>query len=114
MRRNIEFPPFRKLSFGRALLPLPQPRCSLQSERCVFKAPARRSTAHSHICPLSAWPVPSGDIYSSLGDTLLSAAEENGAAGEGAAGESTNPAVFQEDESLPRTSSGMLYLLPLR
>lgn len=84
MRRSIEFPPFRKLSFGRASLPLPRPRCSLQSECCGFKAPGPRSTAHPHICPLSTQPVPSGDIYSSLGDTLLSAAEENGAEGEGA------------------------------
>lgn len=58
--------------------------------------------------------MPSGDIYSSLGDTLLPAAEQNGPEGEGAAGESTNPAVFQQDESLPRTSYVMPYLLPLR
>lgn len=83
-------PPVRKLSFGRAVLsfgravlPLPQPRC----ERCGFKAPRPRSTAHPRVCPLCAEPVPSGDIYPAPWDTLLCREKRGRGGGRGGRGE---------------------------
>lgn len=98
----------------RTLLPLPQPRCSLQRERCGFKAlvPDPQHTRafvlslHSQCQAVTSTTVP--------GTRCSLQRRETGARGRGRPRESTNPAVFQEDESLPRTSSVMLYLLPLR
>lgn len=82
--------PVRKVSCERALPPLlsadaPCRASAVALRRCPC------STAHPHICPLSAQPVPSGDIYHSPWDTLLSAVQKAGPRGRGRPGRAQAP-----------------------
>lgn len=96
--------------------------CPLEGLCCPCLSPDASAVAlrplvpdppHTHVFVLSVQSQCQAVTSTLLPGTRCSA-ERNGAEGEGgAAGESTNPAVFQEDESLPRPSSAMLYLLPL-
>lgn len=104
----------RSKPLKRVSVSLPLPRCSLKSEHCSFKAIVP-DPHHTHIFVLSLHSqcqAVTSTIVSGTGWSLRGG--KRGWGGGGWLGESTNPAVFQEDESLPRTSSAMLYLLPLR
>lgn len=111
--------PHRSRRLKRILLSLPQPKCSLKSEHCGFKAIVP-DPHHTHIFVLASHSQCQGVTSTIVSGTRWSLRRRKKKGGEGAGGgqgwggQSTNPAVFQEDESLPRTSSAMLYLLPLR